>query len=77
MLNFCNGIGQEGQYDSFAHGATHGAVLGLFLVIPLFISNGLFEQKSFKNMMINGVYWLIVFALMGGVMDAMNHFPNV
>ena len=77
MMNFVNGAGQEGQFDSFGHGVTHGIILSLFVVIPLFVSNGLFEQKSFKNMMINGLYWLVCFALMGGVMDAMNHFPNV
>ncbi|MBK8518027.1 MAG: DUF1761 domain-containing protein [Saprospiraceae bacterium] len=76
MLQFCNGLGQEGQFDTFKHGAAHGIIVSLFLVVPIFISNGLFEQKSWKNMLINGLYWVITLALMGGVLDSMNHFPN-
>ena len=76
MLNFCNGAGQEGEFDTFKHGAAHGGIISVFFVIPLFISNGLFEQKSWTNMLINGFYWLITLALMGGILDAMNHFPN-
>lgn len=76
MLNFCNGLGQEGQFDTFKHGAAHGAILSVFFVIPIIISGGLFEQKSWKNMLINGGYWLITLAIMGGIVDAMNHFPN-
>ena len=73
LLNFCNGVGQEGEFDSFKHGAAHGLILGGFLVGPIFITNGLFEQKSWKNMLINALYWLITLALMGGILDSMNH----
>jgi len=76
MLGFCNGPGQEGEFDTFKHGAFHGAFVSILLVIPVFITNGLFEQKSWKNMLINGLYWLITLTLMGGILDAMNHFPN-
>ena len=74
LMNFCNG--HEGEFDSFKHGAAHGAIISIFFVIPIFITNGLFEQKSWTNMLINGGYWLITLALMGGTLDAMNHFPN-
>jgi hypothetical protein len=77
MLGFCNGPGQEGVFDTFKHGAAHGLIVSLFVVIPLFISNGLFEQRSWKSMLINGFYWLICFVLMGAVLDGMNHWPNV
>lgn len=76
MLNFNNGVGQEGQFDSFGHGATHGAVISCFLIIPIFISNGLFEQKSWTNILINAGYWMLTLALMGGVLDAMNHWTH-
>ena len=76
MFGFCNGPGQEGEFDTFKHGAAHGLILSLLLIIPIFISNGLFEQKSWKNIFINGIYWMVSLALMGGVLDAMNHFPN-
>ena len=76
MMNFCNGAGQEGEFDTFKHGAAHGAIISFFFVIPIFITNGLFEQKSWTNMLINAGYWLITLALMGGVLDAMNHFSG-
>jgi hypothetical protein len=76
MLNFCNGAGQEGEFDTFKHGAFHGVLISFFLVIPTFITNGLFEQRSWTNMLINAGYWLITLAIMGGIVDAMNHFPN-
>ncbi len=76
MMNFNNGVGQEGEFDTFKHGAAHGAILSVFLVMPIFITNGLFEQKSWKNMLINIGYWLITLAIMGGIVDAMNHWPN-
>jgi len=74
MVGFCNGEGQEGVYDTYGHGAAHGVIISLFFVIPIFITNGLFEQKSWTNMLINAGYWLITLAIMGAVVDGMNHF---
>lgn len=71
-----NGPGQEGEFDTFKHGALHGAIVGIMIVVPTFISNGLFEQKSWKNMLINVAYWTVTLALMGGVLDAMNHWKD-
>lgn len=76
LLNFNNGPGQEGQYDTFQHGMAHGLVLTLFLIVPVFITNGLFEQRSWKGMLINIGYWALALMLMGGIVDAMNHWPN-
>jgi hypothetical protein len=80
LLGNVDGPGQEGaerQYDSFKHGAAHGMLLTLFLIMPVMVTNGLFERKSFKNLGINLLYWLITLALMGGVIDAMNHWPDM
>ena len=76
LVGFCNGAGQEGEFDSFGHGAFHGAIIGIFIVLPVFVTNGLFEQHSWKLIIINSVYWIITIALMGGIVDAMNHLPN-
>ena len=76
LINFNNGPGQEGQFDTFGHGAFHGAFLGLIVVMPVFVTNGLFEQKGWKNTIINVVYWVITLALMGGILDAMNHWTG-
>ncbi len=76
MTGFCNGVGQEGEFDSFGHGAAHGAIITVFFVFPIFVTKGLFEHTSFKNMWINALYWGISLALMGGIVDHFHHWPN-
>lgn len=76
LINFNNSPGQEGEFDSFGHGAFHGVFITIIVLMPVFITNGLFEQKTWKNMFINLGYWALTLALMGGVLDAMNHWPN-
>ena len=76
LLINVDGPGQEGSFDSFKHGAFHGAEIGLLVAMPLMVTNALFERKNFKYMAINLGYWIITLMLMGGVIDAMNHWPN-
>lgn len=76
LLNFNNMPGQEGEFDTFKHGAFHGMFVTIVIAMPLLMTNGLFELKSLKNIFINIGYWLITLVLMGGVLDAMNHWPN-
>ncbi|MBK9983626.1 MAG: DUF1761 domain-containing protein [Saprospiraceae bacterium] len=70
-----DGPGQEGKYDSFKHGAGHGIILTFFVAMPLMVINGLFERKNFKYLAIHILYWLITLVLMGGTIDALNHWP--
>ena len=76
LLINVDGPGQEGHYDSFKHGAAHGILLAIMIAVPVLVTNGLFERKNFKNLAINALYWIITLALMGGVIDAMNHWPG-
>jgi hypothetical protein len=76
VLGNVDGQGQEGQYDTFKHGALHGFLIGFMVAMPVMITNGLFEMKKWKNMFINVGYWLITLTLMGGVLDAMNHWGD-
>ena len=76
LLNFNNSTGQEGEFDNFGHGAWHGAFIGFFVAMPVLVTNGLFELRGLKNAGINVLYWMITLALMGGIVDAMNHWPN-
>ncbi|MDX1407197.1 MAG: DUF1761 domain-containing protein [Saprospiraceae bacterium] len=76
FLNNVNGLGQEGEFDTFQHGAFHGAFIGVLIVLPVMVTNGLFEQRNWTNMIINVAYWIVVFALVGGVLDAMNSWPG-
>ena len=75
LLMNVDGPGQEGEFDTFKHGALHGTILAIMVAIPVLVTNGLFERKNFKNLAINALYWVITFALMGGVLDCLNHWP--
>jgi hypothetical protein len=78
LLNFNNsGINQEGDFDTFLHGAWHGTFMAITVVSPVIVINGFFGRKPWKNMLINIFYWIITLALMGGIVDAMNHWENV
>lgn len=57
-------------YLTFKHGALHGALVGFLVVLPVFATNALFEQKSFKYVAINVGYWVVTFALMAGLLNA-------
>ena len=54
-------------HRSFGHGALHGVLMGLFLVLPVLGTNALFERKGFKYIAVNVGYWVVTLALMGGV----------
>ena len=56
------------RFRTFKHGALHGTLIGLLFVTPILGTIALFEQKSFKYVAINGGYWIITLALMGGVL---------
>lgn len=54
-------------FKTFKHGAFHGIIAALFVALPVLGINALFERKSFKYIFVNLGYWVITFALMGGV----------
>lgn len=57
------------SHHTFGHGALHGAGLFGTLVMPVIISLGLFHKSSGKNILINIMFWLICFMIMGGITD--------
>ncbi|GGI57721.1 DUF1761 family protein [Winogradskyella haliclonae] len=78
LLNFNNdGINQEGDFDTFGHGVWHGVFIAITVVSPVVIITETFGLKRWKNMLIIICYWIITLALMGGLLDAMNHWENV
>ena len=78
LLNFNNsGINQEGDFDTFQHGAWHGIFIAITTATPVIMINGFFGKKNWKIIIINIFYWIITLALMGGILDAMNHWENV
>lgn len=56
------------RYLTFSHGAFHGFLSGIMVALPLIGTNALFEQKSWKYILINVGYWTLTFVLMGGVL---------
>lgn len=56
------------RFRTFGHGALHGFVAGIFIVLPVMGTNNLFERRPFKLTLINAGYWTITLALMGGVL---------
>jgi hypothetical protein len=57
-----------GYYRTFKHGALHGGLAGVFIALPILMTNGLFETKSLKYGFINAGYWVITLSLMGGIL---------
>lgn len=67
-------VGANGElvfasFNTFGHGAMHGAGLAFGLVIPVIISLGLFQKSTAFNILINSVFWLLCFSIMGGILD--------
>jgi len=55
------------NFRTFKHGALHGSLLGLFVVLPTMAINALFERKSAKYVLINAGYFIVSLAIMGGI----------
>jgi hypothetical protein len=56
------------SFRTYKHGAFHGGILAVFLALPLIASCAVFEQRSFKYVMITWGFWFINFILMGAVL---------
>jgi hypothetical protein len=59
--------GQE--FRTFKHGALHGTIASLFIVLPVLAINALFERRSRKYVLLHLGYWTITLALMGGIIS--------
>lgn len=59
------------SFHTFKHGALHGAMFALGMVAPVLIIKNLFARRSFvSNTLVHIGYWVVVMAIMGGVVDA-------
>ena len=66
-------INHDDPLTDCIHGMYHGARhVGIFALGAIII-NSLFEQRSFKYILINGGFWLVVFAFIGAIMAV---FPS-
>lgn len=58
----------KARYNTFGHGVGHGMMMAVFVVLPVFATNAMFERKSFKYVLVNWAYWAVTFMVMGGVL---------
>jgi hypothetical protein len=54
-------------FRTFKHGALHGFLTGLLLVLPVIGTNSLYERRSFKYTLVTGGFWIVCFMIMGGI----------
>ncbi len=54
-------------FRTFKHGALHGFIAGVFLALPITAINALFEQKSWKYILVNAGYWIVSMTIMGAI----------
>jgi hypothetical protein len=54
-------------FRTFKHGALHGFTSGLFIALPITAINALFEQKSWKYILVNAGYWMVSMTIMGAI----------
>jgi hypothetical protein len=55
------------EFRTFGHGALHGFMTGIFFIFPIIAINALYEQKSWKYILINSGYWTLCLLVMGGI----------
>lgn len=58
-------------FRTFKHGALHGFITGLFMILPVIGVGALYERRSFKYVLISGGYWVVSMMLMGGIICMM------
>jgi len=57
------------NFRTFKHGALHGFMTGLLLIMPIIATGALFERKGFKYVAVNAGYWIVTLTIMGGIIS--------
>lgn len=62
----------EGEHNfvSFKHGAFHGLAFMIMVLAPIFITNAIFEKRSFRWAFVNIGYWGLCAIIMNGILSA-------
>jgi hypothetical protein len=55
------------NFRTFKHGAFHGVISAIFFVLPIVAITSMFERRGFKFIAITTGYWMVVMALIGGI----------
>lgn len=67
-MTFYQKYGQN--FRTFRHGALHGTIAALMGAWPVIGINALFERRGWRYVGIHLGYWVLTFALMGGIVCA-------
>lgn len=62
---------QSPEDHTFIHGIVHGFFAVAYTALPVLITNSLYEQRSWKGILINVGYWIVNFCLIGGIVFAL------
>lgn len=57
----------KNNFRSFGHGAFHGLLNSIFILLPLFTINGMFEGKTWKYIFTTWGYWTLCSVIMGAI----------
>jgi hypothetical protein len=57
------------NFRTFKHGAFHGFLMAIFLVLPLIGTHALYERKGARYIFVHTGFWAINFTLMGGIIS--------
>jgi hypothetical protein len=55
------------NFRTFKHGALHGSLTGVYLILPVLVIIGFMECKKISWILIHGAFWVICLAVMGGI----------
>ena len=61
-------------FRTFKHGALHGFLTGLFMILPVIGTNAVYERRSFKYTLVTGGFWIVCFTVMGGIICSLELF---
>lgn len=67
FADFMSKYGRE--FRTFKHGALHGVITAIFTILPVMGTSALFERRGGKYIFVNILYWIICFAIMGGIIS--------
>lgn len=56
---------------TFGHGAFHGALLAILMILPVIGTNAQYEGRSWTYILVNSGFWLVCFSIMGGILRIM------
>lgn len=70
LAMFLTGSPEAAEQMNYQMGAFYGFLTGFGWVFFALAVNSLYEQKSWKYILINGGYWTVTFTLMGLIIGA-------